>query len=196
EQTTVDLREAWEPDGVSVLDPAPAQDKNGFVVTAEAAASLGVSKVSDLAAHNGSLILGGPPECPERAFCLIGLEDVYGLSFAEFKALDVGGPLTVAALEGNEIQVGLLFTTDGVIVSKGFVLLDDDQGLQPAENLVPAISTEIVDEYGSDLTDVLNKVSGALTTPGLTEMNKLTGYDGEDPAEVAKEWLDSVGVTS
>lgn len=194
-KTTDDLRAAWGVDGISVLEPAPAQDKNGFVVTAAMAAELGVAKVSDLAAHNGTLVLGGPPECPERAFCLQGLEGVYGLSFTEFKPLDVGGPLTVAALEGNEIQVGLLFTTDGVIASKGFVLLDDDQGLQPAENLVPVIRTDIVDEYGGDLEDALNAVSLALTTEALTEMNKLTGYDGEDPVEVAADWLASVGIT-
>lgn len=196
ESTTNDLRTAWRADGISVLEPAPAQDKNGFVVTAATAADLGVSKVSDLAAFNDTLVLGGPPECPERAFCLQGLTDVYGLSFTEFKPLDVGGPLTVAALEGDEIQVGLLFTTDGVIVSKGFVLLDDDKGLQPAENLVPVIRTDILDEYGDDLADVLNAVSAALTTQGLTEMNKLTGYDGEDPVAVATEWLKSVGITS
>ncbi len=196
EQTTDDLRTAWGTDGISVLEPAPAQDKNGFVVTAATASALGVSKVSDLAVHNGTLILGGPPECPERAFCLKGLEDVYGLSFTEFKPLDAGGPITVAALEGDEIQVGLLFTTDGVIASKGFVLLDDDQGLQPAENLVPVLRTDIPDEYGGDLSEALNAVSAALTTDALTEMNKLTGYDGEDPAQVAADWLKSVGITS
>jgi len=193
--TAEDLRTVWAGDGVSVLEPAPAQDKNGFVVTAAMAADLGVAKVSDLAALNGTLILGGPPECPEREFCLPGLESVYGLSFAEFKPLDVGGPLTVAALEGDEIQVGLLFTTDGVIASKGFVLLEDDKGLQPAENVVPALLTDIAEEYGGNIERVLNAVSEVLTTADLTEMNKLTGYDGKDPEQVAAVWLESVGIT-
>lgn len=195
DSTTSDLRAAWAIDGVTVLNPAPAQDKNGFVVTAATAADLGLSSVSDLAAFNGTLVFGGPPECPEREFCLPGLESVYGLSFAEFKALDVGGPLTVAALEGDEIQLALLFTSDGVIASKGFVLLDDDKGLQPAENVVPVVLTSIVDEYGTSFTDVLNKVSAKLTTADLTLMNKLTGYDGEDPVQVAADWLKSVGIT-
>lgn len=195
EATADDLRAVWAQDGVSVLDPAPAQDKNGFVVTSVMAADLGVEKVSDLVDLNGTLILGGPPECPEREFCLPGLEGVYGLSFAEFKPLDVGGPLTVAALEGDEIQVGLLFTTDGVIASKGFVLLEDDKGLQPAENIVPALRTDIAEEYGGNIERVLNAVSEKLTTGDLTEMNKLTGYDGDDPEQVAADWLKSVGIT-
>ncbi|MGI9665625.1 MAG: ABC transporter substrate-binding protein [Acidimicrobiia bacterium] len=195
DQTTSDLRDAWSDDGISVLEPAPAQDKNGIVVTSDTATQLGLTTTSDLAAHNGTLNFGGPPECPEREFCLIGLESVYGLSFAEFKPLDVGGPLTVAALEGGEIDVALLFTTDGVIVSKGFVLLEDDQGLQPAENLIPALRTDIAEEYGGNIERVLNAVSAVLTTGDLTELNKLTGYDGEDPAEVASNWLESVGIT-
>lgn len=188
------LRAAWADAGIAVLEPAPAQDKNGIVVRSDTASSLGLSSVSDLAAHNGSLVFGGPPECPERPFCLVGLQDVYGLEFAEFKPLDVGGPLTVEALKGDEIQVALLFTTDGVIVAEGFVLLDDDQGLQPAENLTPVLRQELLDEYGADLEDTLNAVSARLTTEALTEMNKLVGYDGEDPEQVATDWLVAEGL--
>ena len=197
--TTADLAAAWADAGVTVLEPAPAQDKNGFVVTRATADSLGVDKVSDLVAANGTLVLGGPPECPDREFCLIGLETVYGLSFAEFKPLDVGGPLTVEALKAGSasggIDVGLLFTTDGVITSEGFVLLNDDEDLQPAENLIPATSTSIVEEYGSAYEDALNEVSAALTTEELTRMNQAVGYDGEDLVEVASQWLADNGLT-
>lgn len=188
EATTQALREAWAPAGITVLEPAPAQDKNGVVVRQDTADELGLSKVSDLAGHD-DLILGGPAECPERPFCLLGLQDVYGLSFAEFKSLDSGGPLTVAALEGDEIQVGILFTSDGVIAAKGFVLLEDDKGLQPAENVIPAIRQDIVDAYGDGLVNTLNSVSAELTTAGLSEMNRLIGIEGEDPEQVAADWI-------
>ena len=74
-----------------------------------------------------TLTLGGPPECPERPFCLLGLKETYGLEFKEFVPLDAGGPLTVQALTGGQIQVGLLFTSDPAIATNGFVLLEDDQ---------------------------------------------------------------------
>ena len=195
DETYAALQVAWEPAGIEVLDYAPAQDKNGFVATQATATELGLTKVSDLAAHNGTLILGGPPECPEREFCLKGLEDVYGLSFTEFRPLDVGGPITVAALEGDEIQVGLLFTTDGTIVAKGFVLLEDDKGLQPAENLAPAVRAEIIEAYGDKFAETLQKVSSQLTTAELTALNKFVGIDGEDPETVAAIWLKAIGVT-
>ncbi|MEN8113865.1 MAG: ABC transporter substrate-binding protein [Actinomycetota bacterium] len=194
ETTHSALRVGWESRGVEVLDYAPAQDKNGFAVMKETADSLGLAKVSDLAAHNGTLVLGGPPECPEREFCLKGLESIYGLSFAEFRPLDAGGPITVAALEGGEIQVGLMFTSDGTILAKGFVLLEDDKGLQPAENVAPAVRKEIVDAYGDDFKKALNEVSKRLTTAELVSLNKFVGIDGQDPEKVAAEWLKAIGV--
>ena len=193
DQTHSDLVAAIAGAGLVALDYSPAQDKNGIVVTADTAAARNLTTVSDLAGFNGELVFGGPPECPNREFCLIGLQGVYGLDFAEFKPLDVGGPLTVAALEGGEIDVALLFTSDGVIAARGFVLLEDDQNLQPAENIVPILRQEIIDAYGSDLTDLIDEVSAAITTAELSELNKRFGTDAEDPDALAKDWLQGNG---
>ncbi|HSM01103.1 MAG TPA: ABC transporter substrate-binding protein [Acidimicrobiia bacterium] len=189
EETYLRLQTAIEGDNLVAAAYAPAQDKNGIVVTAETAETLDLSTVSDLVPHNGSLVFGGPPECPDREFCLIGLQDVYGLEFAEFVPLDVGGPLTVAALEGNEIDVALLFTSDGVIAAKGFVLLEDDMSLQPAENIVPVLHGDIVDAYGQDLIALLNSVSEMITTAELSELNKQYGIDAIDADVLAHDWL-------
>jgi osmoprotectant transport system substrate-binding protein len=189
-QTTWEnARTAFEDSGVTLLQYSPAQDKNAYVVTAETASELGLSTVSDLQPVAGDLIFGGPPECPDRDLCLKGLIDVYGLEFAEFKSLDAAGPITIAALEGGEIDVALLFSTQGIIAEKGWVSLEDDQGLNPAENLVPAIRTEVVDAYGDDLVALLESFSEALTTEDLTELNKRADLDQEDPAVLAEEWL-------
>ena len=182
------LVEILEPSGLVALDYSPAQDKNGFVVTSDTAAEFGLSKVSDLAAYNGQFVLGGPPECPEREFCLIGLQDVYGLEFADFSPLDVGGALTVAALDGGEIDVALLFTSDGVIAARNYVLLEDDMNLQPAENIVPVIRQDILDTYGDNVAALINEVSAAITTAELSELNRRFG-EGADPDELALEWL-------
>ena len=194
--THADLITAAEEKGITMAGYTPAQDKNGLVVTAAFASENNVATTSDLVQFNGNLNFGGPPECPTREFCLIGLEEVYGLDFAEFKPLDVGGPLTVAALEGGEIEVGLLFTSDGVIAAKNFVLLDDDQGLQPAENIAPAVRQDIVDAYGSAMVDLLDSVSDEISQEALTEMNRQAGVDQEDPADIAQAWLVDNGFLS
>lgn len=179
------LIDAYAGSGVTVLELSEAEDKNTFVVTRALAEENDITKVSDLA-KLGPIVLGGPPECPERPRCLIGLEDVYGLEIAEFKALDAGGPLTVAALDGGEIQVGLFFST--YLFIDEFLALEDDLGLQPAENIVPVISQAILDEYGSDLEDLLNSVSAALTTEALTDMNERF-FAPEDADVIAKDFL-------
>src|SRR5262245_23207246 len=148
--TQKNLQDLLKPKNIVALDYAPAVDQNGFVVTKAIADEYKLTKSSDLAAQNGNLVLGGPPECPQRPFCQQGLEKTYGLKFKDFKALDAGGPLTVAALKGNQIDVGLLFTSDAVIAVENFVLLQDDKKLQLADNVIPVVRSEIADKAPAD----------------------------------------------
>ena len=69
------------PEGLTVLEPSPAQDQNAIVVTAETAEKYGLTKVSDLKQVTDELKMAGPPECPERPLCIPGYEEVYGLQF-------------------------------------------------------------------------------------------------------------------
>ena len=188
--TTDRLRELFGEKDIEVLEPAEAQDKNALVVTEETASEHGLSTISDLEGPAADLVLGGPPECPERPLCLQGLEEVYGLDFADFRALDAGGPLTVAALEDGEIDVAVMFSTQGIIADKGWVTLEDDKGLQPAENIVPVIRSEALTD---EIAEVLNGVSAKLTTEEMTELNRRVDVDKEDPEAVAGEWLEANG---
>ncbi len=197
---TADAQATWEEakaifeeTGVTLLAFSPAEDKNAFVVTAETASANSLTTISDLAPVAGEFRFGGPPECPERPLCLQGLEDLYGLEFAEFVPLDAAGPITVAALEGGDVDLALLFSSQGVIAQNGWIVLEDDLGLQPAENLVPAIRMAVLDEYGEDLSNLLNEVSQKIEQDALTELNKRADIDGEDPAVLAGEWLDQNG---
>lgn len=176
--------------GLVALDAARAQDQNGFVVTAETARLYGLQKVSDLAPYAAHMTFGGPTECPSRPLCLDGLKSVYSVSFAGFVPLDAGGPLTVAALHTGQIDVGLLFTTDGTIDAKGFVLLRDDRHLQPAENVTPIVRPEALATFGPRLADVVNAVSAMLTTRDLRAMNAEIGGSAS-PTAVVRGWLDS-----
>ena len=176
------------------FDFAPAVDQNGIVVTKETATRLNLKKVSDLAPLAKDLVFGGPATCPTREFCAVGLEKVYGIKFKTFRPLDTGGPLTVTALEGKQIDVALLFTSDAIIAVKGFVLLEDDKKLQLSDNVVPILRKDIADKGGSDLRNRVNDVSKKLTTVELTELNKQVGIDKKDPKDVAREWLKKQGL--
>ena len=188
------LNEAFAPRGVSVLAPAEAQDKNGVAVTRATADRLGLARISDLAPVAADLVLGGPPECPERPFCLIGLQSAYGLSFKDFLPLDASGPKTVGALEGGEVDVAILFTTAPSLGTKDFVLLDDDRRLQPAENVVPVVRTDALRRNGDRLAAVLDSVSAQLGTDDLVALNGQVDEEGVAPADAAREWLAARGL--
>jgi len=193
-QTATGLQKALDADGLTVLDPADATDQNGFVVTKDTASSKNLKKLSDLAPVAKDMILGGPPECPQRPFCQLGLKNVYGLTFKDFKPLDAGGPLTVAALEGKQIDVGLLFTSDPSIVAKNFVLLDDDKHLQLADNIAPVVRKDLISKDDGTLKKLLNSISAKLTQAELNDMNKQVAVDKKDNKDVAAAWLKKQGL--
>jgi osmoprotectant transport system substrate-binding protein len=104
--------------GLTFGDPSEAVDQNAFAVTTAFADKVGVKTLSELAdaCDDGSLVLGGPAECPERPFCQPGLEDTYGLKFGSFQEYgDTGGPLTKAAIQKGEVSMGLVFSSDGAL---------------------------------------------------------------------------------
>jgi osmoprotectant transport system substrate-binding protein len=183
------LEQAFAPRGVSVLAYAPAQDRNGFVVSGDLARRHGLEKLSDLAPMARRLSLGGPPECAQRALCLKGLEDVYKLQFARFEPMP-SRDVTAAALGTGEIDVGMIDTTDPNLLRPGadLVQLADDKRLQPADNVVPVVRREIVDAYGPPLVRLVNAVSAKLSTADLTSLNRQVA-DGQPAAQVATAWL-------
>lgn len=188
------LEEVFAERGVAVLAPAPAQDQNGFAVTRETADRYGLRSISQLVPEAPELAFGGPPECPERPLCLGGLEDVYGLEFGTFESLDAGGPVSVTALRSGTVDVALLFTTDAAIDRYDFVLLYDDLGLQPAENVTPVVREEVVQEHGDAFVRLVDSVSALLTTGDLRELNARVAED-ETPREVAAAWLAEHGLS-
>ena len=176
--------------------PSAAQDANVIVVTAATAARYGLRSVAGLARVAPRLAFGGPPECPEEAYCLLGLKQVYGLRFRVFIPLDAGGPLTLQALEAGDIGVALLFSTDPAITADHLVVLADDRGLQPAENVVPLVRRDAVARYGPRLLAVLDTVSARLTTGSLRALNARVDLRGDDPRLVAESWLRARGLAS
>jgi osmoprotectant transport system substrate-binding protein len=192
-ETVERLRDHLAEEELTALEPAEAENANTFVVTSETAEEYGLETVSDLQPVAGDLVLGGPPECPERPLCLIGLEEVYGIEFRDFQPLDAGGPVTIGALEGGDIDVALLFTTEPAIQDKDWIMLEDDGGLQPVENIIPVVRDDTLDD---DIAERLNAVSERLTTEEISALNARVRLEGADPQDVAEDWLAEQGLVS
>jgi osmoprotectant transport system substrate-binding protein len=186
------LRTVIIPKGLVALEPSPAIDINAFAVTRATADKFQLTKLSDLAPVANQLVLGGPPECPTRPFCQLGLQETYGLQFKEFKPVGLG-PVADTALENGDVDVTTVLSTDGLAIKKGFVILEDDKKLQNADNVVPIMRAQAATPEASA---VLNRVSAALTTADLAELNRKVDDDKEDPDAVAAEWLKNHGFAS
>jgi osmoprotectant transport system substrate-binding protein len=190
-QTLDDLQVALAERGARALTPAPAQNQNVVVVTSDTAVREGLHRISDLSRVSDELTLGGPPQCPDRDLCLPGLEGTYGLSFKEFLPLS-GSDVVAASLKAQQIQVGVLFSTDGVLLPSGLTVLRDDRVLQPAENIVPVVRTELLKELGSrgtTLVELTNALSERLTTLWVQILNAQVA-GGRTPDDVAGRWLE------
>jgi len=192
-ESVTKLRARLDPLDLTVLEPSDAADQNAFAVTRATADRLKLKKLSDITpAVASTLTLGAGAECPTRPFCQPGLEKTYGLKFKTFRVLDSGGPKTMEALTKGDIDVGLVFSSDGGVAARDLVVLDDDKKLQTVDNIVPAIRKDILDD---DMRETLNKVSAAMTTADMIQLNKRADIDKADPEVLAREWLANHGFT-
>ncbi|HET6288604.1 MAG TPA: ABC transporter substrate-binding protein [Amycolatopsis sp.] len=171
------------PSGFEVLEQAPAEDKDLLVVRKELADS-GVRTFSDLGKRCKDLVFGGPGQWSSRWKDKI--KTLYGCEFAEIRTTDTGGPVTVAALRSGDIQVADLFSTSSSIAANGFVPLVDDKNMFPAQNIVPLAAKGTLSPKE---VDALNRVSAALTTDQLTELNVRFSEEKRNPLDVAEEFL-------
>lgn len=180
------------PEGLEVLEMSAAENKDAVVVTQETADRYQAQSIADLAPACGELVFGGPPEFAERPYGLPGIERLYNCTFSEFRSLDAGGPLTVAALKDGTVQAADLFTTDPVIEQNGWVVLDDPMKNFAAQNVVPLINSA---KATDQVRQKLDEVSANLDTATLLELNtRLAAPEKPDVAQVAKEWVTAEGL--
>ncbi|MBY5162825.1 ABC transporter substrate-binding protein [Salsipaludibacter albus] len=179
-------REVVSADDLALLEPAEAQDKNVFVSTTAWAEENGVTGLADLA-DAGDVTLAGGPECEDRETCFAGLSSVYGLDNVSFTTIQEKSP-RLAALESDQVQMILLFSTDPVFEDGTLTILEDPENLSPPENVVPLVRQETLDA-SPEIEETLNEVSSMLTTEGLTSLNAQASQ-GEQPADIAAGWLE------
>ncbi|GAA1477874.1 glycine betaine ABC transporter substrate-binding protein [Nocardioides aestuarii] len=191
QQLADDGQQLLDDAGITLLDVSGATDTNAFFVTQEFSESEGVTTLSDL--EGMTVTLAAAPDCEGRLDCEGGLSDQYGIDITEVLPLGYASDQTYQAVIDGEAELGETSTTDGTLESQGLVVLEDDQQIQPAQNLVPAVSTEFLDEH-PDLADVLNPLMAALTTENLTELNGRVAVDREKPEDVARDFLESEGL--
>jgi osmoprotectant transport system substrate-binding protein len=179
--------------GVTLLEPAEATDQNAFFVTQEYADSNALETLSDLGALGEPITLAAAEDCEGRPDCEGGLTETYGIDITEVLPLGFASPQTYESVLSGESQLGLTSTTDGSLESQGLALLEDDKAIQPAQNLVPMVSTSFLEENG-DVEEVLDGLMQELTTDDLIDLNGQVGNERAKPEDVAQTYLEDAGL--
>ncbi|MFJ4472678.1 ABC transporter substrate-binding protein [Streptomyces sp. NPDC089424] len=181
------------PAGLQVLPYGRAEDSDAFAVTRQTAEKYGLASLADLRRHNGKLVIGAAPEVKKRQVGAVGLKDVYGVEFKEFKSLDSSGPLVKGALKKGDVDVANLFTTDTDIKENGWVVLTDPKNLIPGQHVVPLVADRKAD---ATVRKALAELGNVLTTADLTELNRLVDKDKKDPQDVADDYAARKGLAA
>lgn len=192
DETVAALSELAGEVGLKVLEPAQAVDQNAFVVTQEFADANDLTTLTDLGELDQPVTLAATEECPDRPFCQPGLEDTYGIEISKLEPLGFGTPQVKQAVQSGRVDLGLVATTDGTLGDLGLVVLEDDKGLQNADNLIPVVNAESAG--AQDIADALNQLAGVLTTEDLAELNKQVDAERQKPEDVARQYLQGKGL--
>jgi osmoprotectant transport system substrate-binding protein len=185
------VRPLAEEEGITLLEPAEANSQNAFFVTPEFSDSEGVTALSDL--EGQTITLAAAPDCEGRPDCEGGLTGVYGINVEEILATGFASPETYTAVSDGEAQVGLTGTIEPTVEEDGFVRLEDDRGIQPAQNLIPAVSDEFLADNG-DVEGLLNDLMATLDNDTLNELLGRVTLDREKAEDVANDFLSQEGL--
>ena len=194
QKTTADVDAALAaklPSTLTVLNPAPAEDSDSITVTQANAAKYHLKSIADLSSVASQFVLGGPPEFKTRTDGVVGLKNVYGLTFKGFDPLDESGPITLSALTSGKVQAADVFTTTPQIVSDKLLSLSDPKNLFAAQNVIPLVYKPALTPT---ITSTLNAVSAKLTTAALLQLDIKVINDKESYTSAAQAWLQSSGL--
>jgi osmoprotectant transport system substrate-binding protein len=190
--TVAALEKLATPRGLKVLPAGEAVDQNAFAVSREFAEKNKLKSLSDLGRSKIKVKIAAGDECEVRPFCAPGLKTTYGIDVAGVDPKGVGTPQAKQAVQDGEDQLVLTTTTDATLESFGLVLLEDDKKLQNADNVLPVVNAK--DAGSPEIADALGKLTGALTTEDLVELNRKVDAERAKPQDVAKEYLTAKGL--
>ncbi len=182
--------------GIVWLNPSAANNTYALAVRQADAESKGLKSLEDLAAKLNSgeqLTFGCNIEFYKRDDGLKPLQKAYGFEFprSDVKRMETG--LVYKALKDGDVDVGLVFATDGRIPAFNFSVLKDTKNYFPAYAITPTVRKETLDA-NPELADHLNKLSALFDDATMSALNAEVDVDKKSVNEVAQAFLKSQGL--
>ncbi|RMC34911.1 glycine betaine ABC transporter substrate-binding protein [Paracoccus alkanivorans] len=182
--------------GIIWLNPSEANNTYALAMRAGDSEETGIKTISDLAQavnDGGELTFASNAEFYARADGLKPLQEAYGFEFgrANIKRMDTG--LVYQALKDGQVDIGLVFATDGRIPAFNFTVLADDKGYFPSYALAPVIRDEVL-EANPDIGELLNEVSAKLNDEVMAKLNASVDVDKVSVENAATQFLKDNGL--
>ncbi|NLU75451.1 ABC transporter substrate-binding protein [Streptomyces sp. HNM0575] len=189
DKTVAALEKFTKPRGLKVLPAGDAVDQNAFAVSKDFAKKHKLKTLSDLGKSGEKIKLAASDECEERPFCRPGLEKTYDIDVTGLDPKGVGTTQAKEAVKDGTDQLVLTTTTDATLEDFGLVLLEDDKGLQNADNVLPVVNAKKAG--GKNVSAALGKLTKVLTTEDLADLNRKVDAERQKPKDVAEDYLKS-----
>jgi osmoprotectant transport system substrate-binding protein len=180
-----------EKHGATILDTTPFFDSDALATLPSYASRHKLSSIGDLKPLGKAAVLGAAPEFGTRFEGLPGLKQEYGIN-PTFKPIAI--ELSYKALEGGQVDVQDVFTTDAQLLSGKFKLLGDPKHVFGFQNVAPVVKKSVLAAEGPEFETTLNKVSSLLTLKAIQQMNKAVSVDKQSASSVAQQFLKANGL--
>jgi osmoprotectant transport system substrate-binding protein len=178
--------------GMELLNPTPFSDTSAIGVTVSYAEQNHLRTIGDLGRVAATMTVGAPPELQNDPNGLPALEQAYGFAPAAFRPLEIGQQYQ--ALDQGTVQAAYVYTTDGELTSGNYALLSDPLHVFGIGNVVPVVSSQVLDEEGPAFQATVNRVTSLLSLTAIRAMNAAVDLAGQDPAGVAQRFLEDHGL--
>ena len=179
--------------GITPLLPARAEGGKAYAVTKAFAERSHLTTLTDLGRLGTPVALAAEPDCAVRQDCGPGLEKVYGVKLSKIEPLGLASGDNTRALVNGTVQLAQVGATDGTLDRLGVVILEDDKNWQNAENVVPVVNSEWLEDNPKAKAE-LDKLSAVLTTADLRSLNAKVDGQRLEASQVAEDYLKEKGL--
>lgn len=182
--------------GLVWLEPSKANNTYALAMREDDANAEGIHTISDLAAKiNGgdAMKFGCNAEFYARPDGLVPMEKAYGFEFGRPNIVRMDSGLVYQAFRDKQVEVGLVFATDGRIPAFHFIVLKDDKDYFPTYTMTPVVRKATLDK-NPKLADILNALSAKLNDQVMAKLNASVDVDKKSVDQVAADFLKSQGL--
>jgi glycine betaine/choline ABC-type transport system substrate-binding protein len=173
------------------LEPLGFNNTYSLAMRKEHAEKLGITTISDMAAHSEQLVIGTSQGMIAREDAYPAMIETYNLNFKSLETMATG--LWYPAIQEEKVDVITPYSTDGKIPSFDLTLLIDDKQLFPPYYAAPIIRNSVLNQH-PELENIINKLANQLDEIDMQKLNEAVEIHRKTPAEVAEKWLKEKGL--